>query len=103
MHRAARSKPIGGVNSFLFMGKQVVLLDTTVRLLPGGYKGIIDLLVLSRSPRISIPAIAAAFTLKQVVIDASVPAWRGKLWQRECDSLHIPCFNVAEKGAFVMK
>jgi competence protein ComEC len=66
-------------------------------------KPVVDLLVLSRSPKISITAVATAFTLKQVVIDASVPAWKARQWQRECDSLHVPSFNVTERGSFVMK
>jgi competence protein ComEC len=36
------------------------------------------------------------------VISSLVPAWKAVLWQHDCDSLHIPCFSVAQKGAFVM-
>jgi competence protein ComEC len=44
-----------------------------------------------------------SFSIKQIVIDGSVPPWKAKLWKKDCDSLHIPCFDVSEKGAFVMK
>jgi len=42
------------------------------------------------------------FSINQIVIDGSVPQWEAKLWKRDCDSLHVPCFDVSEKDAFVM-
>jgi competence protein ComEC len=43
-----------------------------------------------------------SFSVSQVVIDGSVPLWKAKLWKRDCDSVGINCFDVREKGAFVM-
>jgi competence protein ComEC len=62
----------------------------------------IDLLILSKNPKVYISALAKAFSIHQIVIDGSVPSWKAKLWKKDCDSLHIPCFDVSEKGAFVM-
>ncbi len=44
-----------------------------------------------------------AFSIKQIVMDGSVPQWKAKLWKKDCDSLQIPHYDVSELGAFVMK
>ena len=47
--------------------------------------------------------LAASLDIKQVVFDGSVPAWKTTYWKKDCDSLHIPWYDVTMKGAFVMK
>ncbi|MCW3119864.1 MAG: ComEC family competence protein, partial [Chitinophagaceae bacterium] len=37
-----------------------------------------------------------------VVFDGSVPSRKAAYWKKDCDSLHIPWYDVNEKGAFVM-
>ena len=46
--------------------------------------------------------LAASLDIKQVVFDGSVPAWKANYWKKDCDSLHIPWYDVTTKGAFVM-
>jgi competence protein ComEC len=101
-HRAA---PIPGQElpySFSFGGKSVLRIDSSLRFRKAKLKPPIDLLVLSRNPKVYMVTLANAFAIKQVVIDASVPQWKAKLWEKDCDSLRIACYNVREKGAFVM-
>jgi competence protein ComEC len=86
--------------AFEWAGKRIVMLDSTVKLLPTKDKA--DVLILSHNPKVYINKLSQAFSIGQVVIDGSVPAWKARLWQKDCDSLHIPCFNTSEKGAFVM-
>ena len=62
-----------------------------------------NLIVLSKNPKLYISNLNEVFAIKQVVIDGSVPAWKAKLWKKDCDSLQVPCHDVSEKGAFVMK
>ncbi len=88
--------------SFRWQGKQILIVDETVSFLPSTAKPLIDLLILSKNPKLYINSLAAAFTIKQIVIDGSVPVWKAALWKKDCDSLHLPCYNVAEEGAFVM-
>ena len=80
-----------------------MMLDekTNFKSLPGE-KPEIDLLVLSGNPKLYISTLAKKISLRQVVIDGSVPAWKSKYWKKDCDSLHIPWHDVSEKGAFVM-
>jgi competence protein ComEC len=86
-----------------FGGKHILLLDETVSFSTQQPKPGIDLLVISKNPKLYIKKIAAAFHIKQVVFDGSVPAWRSNYWKKDCDSLRIPWHDVTTKGAFVMK
>ena len=62
-----------------------------------------DIIVLSKNPKLYITNLNKAFYIGKLVIDGSVPAWKAKLWKKDCDSLGIAYHDVAEKGAFVMK
>ena len=99
-HRAKPSVKTS-LNAFNFHGHNVLVVDSTLHLF-NPTKPLISLLILSKNPKIYINDLYKTFNIKQVVIDASVPAWKAKLWQKDCDSLNIPCHNVAQKGAFVL-
>ena len=87
---------------FNFCKRRVVILDSSKSFKPVVEREPIDLLVLSKNPRVYISDLANSFLIRQIVIDGSVPRWKSKLWRKDCDSLNINCFDVAEKGAFVM-
>jgi competence protein ComEC len=89
-------------HAFSLGGKQILLLDTSCTFLPVPIKPVVDLLVLSKNPKLFISQLMNAYAIKQVVLDGSVPQWKAARWQRDCDSLHIPCYNVVENGAFVL-
>jgi competence protein ComEC len=91
-----------GLQSFVLNGKQILIVDKTLPPVMAEPKLPVDVLILSKNPRLYISHLLDAFRLKQVVVDGSVPAWKAALWKKDCDSLKIPCYNVAEKGAFVM-
>ncbi|MES1215892.1 MAG: ComEC/Rec2 family competence protein [Bacteroidota bacterium] len=97
------SKNICGYNCFKsYFGKHILLIDEPVSFKKQTNKPTIDLLVLSKNPKIFIPRLASAFTIKQVIFDGSNPEWKLGYWKRDCDSLRIPYHAVTEKGAFVM-
>jgi len=82
--------------------KHISIIDATSHFLPQQSKQTIDVLILSKNPKLFIPVMLKSFFIKQVIIDASVPAWKTQLWKRDCDSLPIPCYDVSQKGAYVM-
>lgn len=82
--------------------KRILLLDRTIAFRDTGARQPLDLLILSKNPRLYISDLAASFTIRQVVFDSSVPAWKIRYWKKDCDSLHIPYHDVAMQGAFVM-
>lgn len=90
------------IKSFHFGDKEILIVDENLSYKEATSKQAIDLLVLSKNPKLYISDLAKAFSIKQIILDGSVPQWKAALWQKNCDSLHIPCYNVSERGAFVM-
>lgn len=89
-------------NYLSFQGKHILLLDKSVSFAPQQTKHIIDLLIISKNPIIYINNLASSLAIKRVVFDGSVPAWKATLWKKDCDSLHIPWYDVTTNGAFEM-
>lgn len=89
-------------NYFSFRNKHILLADKTISFSPTADRPVIDLLVLSKNPSVYMAKLAASLQIKQVVFDGSVPAWKTNYWKKDCDSLHIPWYDVTTKGAFVM-
>jgi competence protein ComEC len=89
-------------NYIQFINKKILLLDSSISFQPTDKKSVIDLLVISKNPRLYITKLANAMNIKQVVFDGSVPSWKTIYLKRDCDSLHIPWHDVTMKGAFVM-
>lgn len=89
-------------NYMQYAGKNILLIDSTVNFTFLKNKPTIDLLVISGNPKIYMSKLVAALNIKQVVVDGSVPSWKSAYWKKDCDSLHIPLYDVTTKGAFVM-
>jgi competence protein ComEC len=89
-------------NYIHFINKNIILLDSSINFQPTENKPVIDLLVISKNPKLYITKLAASLNIKQVVFDGSVPPWKTIYWKKDCDSLHIPYYDVTARGAFVM-
>ena len=90
-------------NYLSYNDKHILLLDESVSFLAEGATPSVDLLVISKNPKIYIKKLAASLNIRQVVFDGSVPAWKANYWKKDCDSLHIPWHDVTVKGAFEMR
>ena len=90
-------------NYINYEDKNILLLDETISFSPQQTKPTIDLLVISKNPKVYMKRLAASLDIKQIVFDGSVPAWKANYWKKDCDSLHIPWHDVTMKGAFVMR
>lgn len=89
-------------NFLQFHSKKVLLIDKDFVFEPVRIKIPIDLLVISKNPKLYLLNLSKMFDIKRVIFDGSANAGKLKYWVRDCDSLHIPYYNVSEKGAFVM-
>ena len=89
-------------NYLNYNGKKIILLDEAVSFIQQQPKPSIDLLVISKNPKVYMKDLAGSLNIKQVVFDGSVPAWKTNYWKKDCDSLLIPWHDVTSKGAFVM-
>jgi competence protein ComEC len=81
-------------------GKHILIIDGEANI---PQHSNVDLLILSKNPGIDFSQFITRDLPRQVVIDGSVPVWKARLWQHDCDSLHIPCYNVQDKGAFILE
>ena len=86
-----------------YKDKHILLIDKTVGYATQTNKPVIDLLIISKNPKVYMAKLAQTLDIKQVVFDGSVPAWKTNYWKKDCDSLHIPWHDVTMKGAFEMK
>jgi len=89
-------------NAILFFDKRILLINKSINTGATVDKIKVDLVILSGNPRLYITDLIKVVSPKQVVISGSSPLWKANYWQKDCDSLQLPCHNVSEKGAFVM-
>lgn len=106
LHRIEPSEKLDDLNQaeniLRYQQKHILLIDHNIELTQPKVKPDIDLLVISKNPKLFLPAVLKSFNVKQIVFDGSNSSWKISNWKNICDSSHIPYFNVAEKGAFVM-
>lgn len=89
-------------NVLIFHNKKIVRISQPLQKTVDAVLLQADLVILSGNPRLSISDLIKRVHTPQIVIDGSVPAWKARYWVQDCDSLKIPCHNVATGGAFVM-
>lgn len=104
-----RIEPVSTINDITlynnyvsYKTRKILLVDTAISFSIPENKQDVDLLIISKNPKLYISRLANVFNIKQVVFDGSVPFWKLPYWKKDCDSLHIPYHDVNEKGAFVM-
>lgn len=82
-------------------GKTILLLTQNLpRQLPET-KIAVDILIISKNPRLYMNQIQQAFDCKHLIFDSSNPLWKIQLWKKDCDSLHLRFHSTALDGAFV--
>jgi len=86
----------------IYKGKKILSIRETKYFLSLPEKIPVDLLLISGNPKLYFNKLTETFSVKQVVFDASCPAWKIHYWKKDCDSLRIPYHDVSEKGAFLM-
>jgi len=89
-------------NLMQYGSKKILLIDKNYEFGSLDAKIPIDILVVSKNPKLYFSSLTRAFNIRQVVFDGSVPSWKLKYWMKDCDSLSIPYYDVNTKGAFVM-
>jgi competence protein ComEC len=102
LHRIEPGLSLPG-KEYLLGNRQILLIDSSMKLQSNGIRAHADVVILSGNPKLYISNLAKAIDVKQIVVDGSVPRYKAELWKKDCDSLHLPCHDVSEKGAFVMK
>lgn len=100
-----RVEPLSGLyreNMFYrFTDKKILIIDRPFTYDLPGQKIELDLVVISKNPKISLKELVWGFHCKQIVADASNPAWQIEKWKKECENLGVKLYAIPEKGAFI--
>jgi len=106
LHRVREADSMPGFylkeNIINFQNKKVLVIDKSVRFPRKAGQLVIDLVIVSKKGNFNTGQLNSIFKIRQIVFDASSPAWKLKYWKKDCDSLQIPYHDIREKGAFVM-
>jgi len=86
---------------FQFKNVRVLIIDKSIILNTVQDKMKLDLIIISKNPRINITQLVKVFNCKQFVFDSSNPIWKIRKWQQECRSLQLNDYSVPESGAFI--
>ena len=86
---------------YQFGNKKIVLVNKPIVFEPLQQKIDVDMIIISKSPKLYIPQLAAVFNCKQYIFDASNSLWKIGKWQKDCEALHLQCYSIPEQGAFV--
>ncbi len=89
-------------NFYYFMNKTLLVIDSPVVYEPLQQKVNVDVIVISKNPKLYISQLAKVFNCKQYIFDASNSLWKIEKWKKDCELLHLPSYSVPEKGAFIM-
>jgi competence protein ComEC len=87
---------------YQFGGKKILVIDKPLFFEPLPQKINVDIIIISKSPKLYIPQLAAVFNCKQYVVDASNSLWKIDKWKKDCEELHLQLHSVPEKGAFIV-
>lgn len=85
---------------FLVDNQSVLLIDST-------YKSIenltfqIDVLLLTGNPYIDLEELNNSVNFKQIVFAADNNYYQINRWEKQCEALCLPCYNIKEEGAFI--
>ena len=102
-NRTDSLQPFLGNGRFCQFGnKKIVLIDTLLNLLPNANPIAVDLVIISKNPKLYINQLVKVFNCKQVVFDASNSIWKIEKWKQECDKLHLQHYSIPDKGAFIV-
>ena len=86
---------------YLFSNKRIVVIDKATRFEPVQQRIDVDMIIISKNPKLYIPQLAKVFNCRQYIFDASNSLWKIDKWQADCSALNLPCYSIPAQGAFV--
>ncbi len=106
MHRISEADSISHLardyNIFQLGDKRILIIEQNISFTPLQTKTKADIIIISKNPSLKISNLANVFDCNQWVFDASNSNWKVNKWKKECEQLHLSCFDVVDKGAFVL-
>jgi competence protein ComEC len=86
---------------YQFQNKRIVIINKPVIIDIPQQKINVDLVIISKNPRLYISQLTEIFNCNQFIFDASNPVWKIEKWKKECNDLQLPNHSVPGEGAFV--
>ena len=86
---------------YQFNNKRILVIDEPLMIESLTKRMDVDLIIISKNPKLYIVQLARAFNCRQFVFDASNPLWKIEKWQQECKLLNLKSHSIPAKGAFV--
>ncbi len=84
-----------------FGEKKLLVINKPVQFEQVRQKIDVDIIIISKNPKLYIAQLASVFNCGQYVFDASNSLWKIDKWQKDCEELHLRSYSVPEKGAYV--
>jgi competence protein ComEC len=101
-----RTDSLAGVfrsgNFFQFGNKKILLISHPLQFELPSQKINVDIIVVSKSPKLYMKDLAAVFNCGQIIFDASNSLWKIAKWKEDCDKLNLRHHSIPEQGAFVL-
>ncbi len=101
-----RTDSINGLfkkDNFYGFGRQkLLLIDHAIAIEPAAKKIDLDIIIISKNPKLYIAELYKAFNCRTIVFDASNSLWKIEKWKQDCDKLHLQHYSIPEKGAYVL-
>ena len=88
-------------NLYKFGNKTLLLVNREFSVDSAAPKIKVDILLFTKSPKLSVKEVTSRIQPTIVVFDASNPLWKIAKWRSECESLTLHCHSVPEQGAYV--
>ncbi len=83
-----------------FGDKKILLIDKPLSFVSAAPVNV-DMVIVSKNPKLSIPQLARVFNCSQYVFDASNSLWKIEKWKQDCNKLHLRFHSIPEQGAFI--
>lgn len=88
---------------YQFGNKTILLIDHAISFEEPQEKINVDIIIISKSPKLYIPQLASVFNCKQIIFDASNSLWKIEKWKKDCEGLHLQNYSVPQQGAFILE
>ncbi len=88
---------------YQFGNKKILLIDHSISFEEPQEKINVDIIIISKSPKLYIPQLASVFNCKQIIFDASNSLWKIEKWKKDCEGLHLQNYSVPQQGAFILE
>jgi len=89
-------------NFYQFNTKKIMLIDEPIAFNSLTTKINVDIILISKNPKLHIPQLASVFNCKTIVFDASNSLWKIDRWKEDCDKLNLQYYSVPDNGAYVL-